>query len=159
MYGEPRNLHVLTHSFPTRRSSDLNVWFGIGGVLLDWNPRHLYRDLVADPAELEWFLANVCTMVWNAELDAGRPFDEACDALASAHPDHADLVHAWKRQDEMIAGEVAGTADVVRELRASGVPLYLLTNMPTDVFAARSEERRVGKECVSTCRSRWSPDN
>src|SRR3546814_11839151 len=23
----------------------------------------------------------------------------------------------------------------------------------------RSEERRVGKECVSTCRSRWSPDN
>src|SRR3546814_3030672 len=26
-----------------------------------------------------------------------------------------------------------------------------------DVAAARSEERRVGKECVSTCRSRWSP--
>src|SRR3546814_19510992 len=24
-------------------------------------------------------------------------------------------------------------------------------------FDARSEERRVGKECVSTCRSRWSP--
>src|SRR3546814_9302657 len=24
--------------------------------------------------------------------------------------------------------------------------------------AIRSEERRVGKECVSTCRSRWSPD-
>src|SRR3546814_15058492 len=24
-------------------------------------------------------------------------------------------------------------------------------------FLARSEERRVGKECVSTCRSRWSP--
>src|SRR3546814_15960848 len=26
-----------------------------------------------------------------------------------------------------------------------------------DVFRHRSEERRVGKECVSTCRSRWSP--
>src|SRR3546814_8981499 len=26
-----------------------------------------------------------------------------------------------------------------------------------DVIGARSEERRVGKECVSTCRSRWSP--
>src|SRR3546814_12777104 len=26
-------------------------------------------------------------------------------------------------------------------------------------FANRSEERRVGKECVSTCRSRWSPCN
>src|SRR3546814_11552786 len=27
----------------------------------------------------------------------------------------------------------------------------------TVLFADRSEERRVGKECVSTCRSRWSP--
>src|SRR3546814_17692621 len=28
-----------------------------------------------------------------------------------------------------------------------------------DHHGARSEERRVGKECVSTCRSRWSPYN
>src|SRR3546814_10838602 len=28
-----------------------------------------------------------------------------------------------------------------------------------NILAARSEERRVGKECVSTCRSRWSPDH
>src|SRR3546814_2835796 len=27
----------------------------------------------------------------------------------------------------------------------------------TDYSTSRSEERRVGKECVSTCRSRWSP--
>src|SRR3546814_15811318 len=26
-------------------------------------------------------------------------------------------------------------------------------------YLQRSEERRVGKECVSTCRSRWSPDH
>src|SRR3546814_21197746 len=31
--------------------------------------------------------------------------------------------------------------------------IHDLTNPP----GARSEERRVGKECVSTCRSRWSP--
>src|SRR3546814_12943267 len=30
-------------------------------------------------------------------------------------------------------------------------------NMQTQSTAIRSEERRVGKECVSTCRSRWSP--
>src|SRR3546814_13342529 len=28
---------------------------------------------------------------------------------------------------------------------------------PTSSLVSRSEERRVGKECVSTCRSRWSP--
>src|SRR3546814_9748000 len=36
----------------------------------------------------------------------------------------------------------------------------LYTNIPQNSeFGARSEERRVGKECVSPCRSRWSPDN
>src|SRR3546814_9022831 len=34
--------------------------------------------------------------------------------------------------------------------------LIALATMRTDIME-RSEERRVGKECVSTCRSRWSP--
>src|SRR3546814_16415271 len=38
---------------------------------------------------------------------------------------------------------------VVQSLRTSGTL--------NDVIAGRSEERRVGKECVSKCRSRWSP--
>lgn len=115
------------------------VVFDIGGVLLDWNPRHLYRQLIPDTAELEWFLSEVCTPEWNATLDAGRSFDEACDELAINYPSHAHLIHAWKRQDEMIAGEVPGSAELVRALRDGGIPLYLLTNMPTDVFRARKQ--------------------
>src|SRR3546814_13104732 len=38
-------------------------------------------------------------------------------------------------------------ADMIEPMRGSG----------ERAFIARSEERRVGKECVSTCRSRWSP--
>lgn len=114
-----------------------NVVFDIGGVLLDWDPRQLYRRLVPDEDQLEWFLANVCTLGWNLTLDAGRSFDEACDELAAAHPEHAELVHAWKRQAEMVAGEVPGTGELVRRLRERGVPLYLLTNMPADVFDER----------------------
>src|SRR3546814_14253099 len=34
-----------------------------------------------------------------------------------------------------------------------------LRGAPPSVRKGRSEERRVGKECVSTCRSRWSPDH
>src|SRR3546814_13887988 len=47
-----------------------------------------------------------------------------------------------------------GFADV-RAFEDSGVPLILMRKPISD----RSEERRVGKECVSTCRSRWSPDH
>src|SRR3546814_14688109 len=35
--------------------------------------------------------------------------------------------------------------------------LAQISDAPPLLFVARSEERRVGKECVSTCRSRWSP--
>jgi 2-haloacid dehalogenase len=113
------------------------VVFDIGGVLLDWDPRHLYRELIPDEAERERFLAEVCTMDWNLTLDAGRPIAEACADLAAAHPDQSDLIHAWARQDEMVAGEVPGTAALVERLGDRRVPLYLLTNMPADVFAAR----------------------
>src|SRR3546814_1945642 len=34
----------------------------------------------------------------------------------------------------------------------------LLADVAVVLLDPRSEERRVGKECVSTCRSRWSPD-
>jgi len=111
--------------------------FDIGGVLLEWDPALVYRDLIPDPADLQRFLTEVCSPEWNAALDAGRPFDDACAGLAARHPDHAELIHAWKRQDEMIAGEIAGTAALVARLDDAGTPLYLLTNMPADVFAAR----------------------
>ena len=113
------------------------VVFDIGGVLLEWDPRLVYRDLLPDPGDLDRFLAEVCTPEWNATLDAGRPFDEACAELAARHPEAADLIYAWKRQDEMIAGEIAGTADLVARLGDAGVARYLLTNMPAPVFAAR----------------------
>jgi 2-haloacid dehalogenase len=112
------------------------VVFDIGGVLLDWDPRHLYRTLIDDPVTMERFLAQVCTMAWNATLDQGRSFEEACAELAAEHPADAELIHAWKRQDAMVAGEIPGTGALVERLRAH-VPLYLLTNMPADVFDDR----------------------
>src|SRR3546814_11113186 len=44
-----------------------------------------------------------------------------------------------------------------RELAATVEPLLDIADTAADEPALRSEERRVGKECVSTCRSRWSP--
>ena len=51
------------------------VVFDLGGVLIDWNPRHLYRKLFEEEAEMEHFLTEVCSPVWNVGLDAGKPFD------------------------------------------------------------------------------------
>ena len=115
------------------------VVFDIGGVLLDWNPRHVYRHLLEDAAERERFLAEVCTPEWNASIDAGRSLDEACEELSARFPDQAELIQAWKRQDEMVAGVIPGMPEVVARLRAARIPRYLLTNMPAPVFRARVE--------------------
>jgi 2-haloacid dehalogenase len=110
--------------------------FDLGGVLLDWNPRYLYRKLFqGDDAAMEHFLATVCTSTWNAQQDAGRPFAEACAALKLEHPDHADLIDAWiHRQPEMIAGPISGTVGILAELRARNVPIYALSNWSAETF-------------------------
>ena len=43
-----------------------SVVFDLGGVLIDWDPRHLYRRIFrGDEAAMERFLAEVCTPEWN----------------------------------------------------------------------------------------------
>src|SRR5271154_3726821 len=110
--------------------------FDLGGVLIDWNPRSLYRKLFAGAAAaMEHFLATVCTSSWNAQQDAGRPFAEACASLKLEHPGHADLIDAWiQRQEEMVTGPLPGTVDILAELRAHAVPLYALSNWSAETF-------------------------
>ena len=38
-----------------------DIVFDFGGVLVDWNPRYLYRKIFATEEEMEWFLSQVCT--------------------------------------------------------------------------------------------------
>ena len=110
--------------------------FDLGGVLIDWNPRHLYRKLFrGDDAAMEHFLATVCTPSWNLQQDAGRPFAEACASLKLEHPTHADLIDAWiQRYDEMLAGPISGAVEILAELRAREVPLFALSNWSAETF-------------------------
>jgi 2-haloacid dehalogenase len=112
------------------------VVFDLGGVLIDWDPRHLYRKLLADEAAVEEFLATVCTPEWNAELDRGRPFAEGVAELVERYPEHAAAIAAYhQRWPEMVAGDIPGTVQVLADLRAGGVPLYALTNWSAETFA------------------------
>ncbi len=114
------------------------VAFDLGGVLIDWNPRYLYRKLFgADDAAMERFLADVCTPEWNARLDAGRPFAEGVAELSAAHPDQADLIAAFRlRWPEMLGGALEGTVEILRELRRAGLRTYALSNWSAETFPA-----------------------
>ena len=113
--------------------------FDLGGVLLDWNPRHLYRKLFAgDEEAMEHFLANVCTTEWNQRQDAGRTFADAVRELLPKYRDKLELIEAFgKRFDEMIAGPIEGSVAVLAELKARRVPLYALSNWSAETFPSQ----------------------
>jgi 2-haloacid dehalogenase len=116
------------------------VVFDLGGVLIDWDPRYLYRKLLADEGEVEEFLATVCTPEWNAEQDRGRPFAEGVAELVERHPAHAAAIAAYaERWAEMLGGELTGTVEVLAELRAAGMPVYALTNWSAETFGVARE--------------------
>jgi 2-haloacid dehalogenase len=111
------------------------VVFDVGGVLVDWDPRHLYRQVLGSDEEVEHFLAEVATWAWHTQHDLGRPMAETIPELIAEHPDHAEAIALWhSRYHDMVAGEVPGSIDVVRELHAAGVRLLVLSNMPADVL-------------------------
>jgi 2-haloacid dehalogenase len=112
------------------------VAFDLGGVLIDWNPRHLYRKLFGtDEAGMERFLADVCTPHWNARLDAGRPFAEGVAELVAAHPEQARMIEAFRsRWPEMLGGPIEGTVAILRELRGAGLRTYALSNWSAETF-------------------------
>ena len=112
------------------------VVFDLGGVLIDWNPRYLYRQLFdGDDAAMEAFLTGITTQEWNARQDGGRTWAEAVAELAERHPEQRDLIEAYReRWEEMLGGPIAGTVEVLRELRDAHVPLYALTNWSAETF-------------------------
>jgi 2-haloacid dehalogenase len=117
-------------------SSINTVIFDLGGVLIDWNPRHLYRKIFNTEEEVTWFLENVCTGEWNDQQDAGRSFEDATEELVQKFPDHEEAIRAWYgRWQETISGPIHGTVDVLKTIKDSGkYKLYALTNWSAETF-------------------------
>lgn len=114
------------------------VAFDLGGVLIDWDPRYLYRQLFADPGEMEDFLARICTADWHRAHDLGADITASCQRLAARHPGHRDAIMAWaQRGEEMAAGQFDPTVTVLAEVKAAGLPCYALSNMEPDAYRAR----------------------
>jgi 2-haloacid dehalogenase len=113
--------------------------FDVGNVLIEWNPRNLYRRIFADPERMEWFLSNVCTSDWNLDLDRGRVIAEAVAERIALFPDHAAEIRAFdERWMEMVPGAIPGSLTLLERLRARGAPLYAITNFSREKFDVAS---------------------
>ncbi len=112
------------------------IIFDVGGVLIDWDPRYLYRKIFKSEEEVSWFLENICTSEWNDEQDAGRSFEEATQQLILKHPAHRVPIEAWySRWQETIRGPIHATVDVLHELKQkNSYQLLALTNWSAETF-------------------------
>jgi 2-haloacid dehalogenase len=114
--------------------------FDLGNVLIHWDPRHVYRHLFADEAEMERFLAEVCNHDWNIQMDAGRPFADGIRELTGRYPELAHLIRAYReRWPEMLAGPITGTVELLSRLHKDGRRLFALTNWSHETFPIARE--------------------
>ncbi len=112
------------------------IIFDLGAVLIDWNPRYMYRTLFTDEAEMEKFLADITTSDWNEEQDAGRPLQEGTEILVQKFPEHEHHIRAfYSRWDEMLGDAFHDTVEIFRQLKESGkYKIYALTNWSAETF-------------------------
>jgi 2-haloacid dehalogenase len=111
------------------------IVFDFGGVLVDWNPWYLYRNDFEDEDAMHGFLREIGFAEWNHEQDKGRAFADAVAIHSERFPQHAGMIRAYdERWVESVGGEIAGTVEILRELKRAGYLLYGLSNWSAEKF-------------------------
>lgn len=111
------------------------VVFDLGGVLIDWSPRYLFRKLFSSDAGVERFLEEICPPEWNVMQDAGRPISVAVAERAARYPEFEEQIAAYYgRWEEMLGGSLDASVAILESLRDANAPLYALTNWSAETF-------------------------
>jgi 2-haloacid dehalogenase len=117
------------------------VVFDIGNVLIPWDPRWLFRQLLPDDAAIERFLHEVDFNAWNRAHDAGLPFAEGIAAHSATFPQYRRLFEAFnERWVETIGPPIEGSVALARELRQGGYRTLALTNFSAETFPRALEQ-------------------
>jgi 2-haloacid dehalogenase len=113
------------------------VVFDLGGVVIDWNPMHLYAKVFeGDATKAANFLATICPPAWNARQDTGYDLMAATAERVALFPEWEREIRAYYgRWIEMIGGPVPGTAALMADLKAAGLRLFALSNWHCETFS------------------------
>lgn len=103
------------------------VIFDVANVIADWSPRRPLEGLPAD--QVDAFLGSEGFWAINAEADAGLGVEEMRARVAAELPELSDTFDAYLENfPRSVSGPVAGTSEIIDELRDRGVPVYGLSN-------------------------------
>ncbi len=113
-----------------------NILFDLGGVLIDWNPKYLYRKIFVTEEAIDYFLSTVCTFEWNEEQDGGRSITEANQLLIEKYPHYTNEINMfYGRWIEMLGDAVSPTVDLLHQCLADPrYGVYALTNWSAETW-------------------------
>jgi 2-haloacid dehalogenase len=112
------------------------IVFDLGGVLIDWNPDYVYRNVFPTEQEMRWFYQNICTSDWNEEQDAGRSLKEGTEWLVKKFPEHESNIRIYyNRWEEMLGGPIEESVEILNSLKSDpDLRLFALTNWSAETF-------------------------
>jgi 2-haloacid dehalogenase len=112
-----------------------NIIFDFGGVLVDWNPRHFYKDHFKNENEMEHFLKNICTDEWNLEQDRGRSLNEGTVLLQNKFPEFHSMIQLfYDNWETMLKSDIPETVSLLYKLKAK-YKIYGLTNWSAETIS------------------------
>ncbi len=115
--------------------------FDFGGVLIDWNPRYIYRQYFSSSSEMENFLTEIDFNGWNFQQDQGRPFSEGVRELTARYPHYSKLIQAYhERWEESLGNPIAGSLEILRRVKQLGYSVFGLSNWSTETFPRAQEK-------------------
>ena len=122
-----------------------NIIFDFGGVLVDWNPHYLFDKYFNDINESNYFVENVCNSEWNAEMDGGKPFEQAVRERIALFPKYAEALMLYQTNwMDTMGEEIPGMYDLIKSLKANGFPIiYGLTNWSAETFPTVQKTYRI----------------
>ena len=111
------------------------VILDFGSVLVDWNPHRVFDAYFGSKEKSNWYIANICTSEWNAEMDEGKPFAQGIAELSAIYPEWAtEIQYYFDHWIEMMGDEIPGMRDLLKDLKARGYRLIGLTNWSSETF-------------------------
>jgi 2-haloacid dehalogenase len=113
-----------------------NIIFDLGGVLIDWNPDYVFKEVFKDDEKMAWFYREICTMDWNENQDAGYPIDKATEELVALFPQYEDWIRQYYgRWEEMLGDANQGTVQLLKQcVDSPELKVLALTNWSAETF-------------------------
>lgn len=116
-----------------------NIVFDFGGVLIDWNPIYLYREIFDKEENMNHFLEHVCRYEWNVLQDAGRSLTEGTRVLQEQYPEYRkEIAMYYGRWDEMLGGIIEENVKLIKPLKEK-YNVYGLTNWSAETIPIAME--------------------